>query len=124
MIILNYKRQKGMSLIEILLAFGLLAVGVLAVVGLFPQMVKLNSNSWANSQMMLIAQEKMDELLANNNYIGTSYVTDTTGKVPNGYLRWRATAATSTGAQPIEVEVSWIEKSRTKTFMLYGVISP
>ncbi len=117
------KKQKGLSIIEVLLAFGVLAIGVFSVIGLFPQIVKLNNDSWVNARMMMIAHEKMDELLANNVYISTSYVNDTTGKIPDGYLRWKANAG-PTGAQPVSVEVSWIEKGRTKNFSLYGVISP
>ena len=117
------RKQKGLTIVEVMLAFGILAIGVFSVIGLFPQIVKLNNDSWVNARMMMIAQEKMDELLANNVYISTSYVNDTTGKIPDGYLRWKANSG-PTGAQPVAVEVSWIERGRTKNFTLYGVISP
>lgn len=118
------RNQKGMSLVEVLISFTILTFGVLSVLGLFPQILKLNDSVWDSIQISLMAQEKMDELLANNTYLGTSYIYDDTGKVPNGYLRWKGDVLPSTGPQAIRVEIQWIDQGRTKNYVIHGTLSP
>jgi len=129
----KYRSQKGLSLIEILIAIGVLAVGVLAVVGLFPSFFKLNASSWTSTQVMLLAQEKMDEVLAANAYISTTPDTDYPAIIPRdgsgnpmGYRRWwgEADPGGNTNIQIIKVEVVWTEQGRVKRYTLTGAVAP
>ncbi len=64
MIMTKNKRQRGFTLLEMLVAVTLLAVGLLAAAGM--QSIAINSNSIANrlSVNTAIAQEVMEALLA------------------------------------------------------------
>ena len=58
------KDEKGFSLVELLIAITILAIGLLAVAGM--QSTAINSNAWANrlSTATSLAQEVMEDLLA------------------------------------------------------------
>jgi type II secretory pathway pseudopilin PulG len=129
----NNKSIRGLSLIEILIAMGVLAVGVLAVIGVFPGFFKLNANSWTTTQVMLLTQEKMDEILSANSYISTTPITDYPAIIPRdgagnpqGYRRWwgEADPGGNTNIQLVKVEVVWTERGRVKRYILTGAVSP
>lgn len=58
------KSERGFSLVELLIAITILAIGLLAVAGM--QSTAINSNAWANrlSTATSLAQEVMEDLLA------------------------------------------------------------
>lgn len=58
------KNEKGFSLVELLVAITILAIGLLAVAGM--QSSAINYNSWANrlSTATSLAQEAMEDILA------------------------------------------------------------
>lgn len=58
------KNEKGFSLVELLVAITILAIGLLAVAGM--QTTAINSNAWANrlSTATSLAQEVMEDILA------------------------------------------------------------
>jgi len=129
----RFKYKKGLSLIEVLIALGVLAVGILAIIGIFPSIFRLNANSWNTTEVMLLAQEKMDEILANNQYISTSPQEDYPSQIPRdsqgnptGYRKWwgEADPGGNTNIQIIKVEVVWIESGRVKRYNLTGAVAP
>lgn len=58
------KSERGFSLVELLIAITILAIGLLAVAGM--QSTAISSNAWANrlSTATSLAQEVMEDLLA------------------------------------------------------------
>ena len=58
------KSERGFSLVELLIAITILAIGLLAVAGM--QSTAINSNAWANrlSTATSLSQEVMEDLLA------------------------------------------------------------
>src|SRR5260370_1094567 len=60
------KTQRGLSMIEVLMALSLLAVAVLAIQGMFPAMALTTKNSMESSRRLQSVQEKLDELMAAN----------------------------------------------------------
>lgn len=58
------KSERGFSLVELLIAITILAIGLLAVAGM--QSTAINSNAWANrlSTATSLAQEVMEDILA------------------------------------------------------------
>lgn len=118
------RSSAGLSMIEVLLALGLLATSVLAILGMFPAMARTNRNTMESSSHLYAAQEKMDQLLAANQTISTSNTTDYPFGT-NGYRRWRgATDPYSPGGQTVCVEVTWVQDGRTRTLALFGLVSP
>ncbi|HWG59220.1 MAG TPA: prepilin-type N-terminal cleavage/methylation domain-containing protein [Candidatus Acidoferrales bacterium] len=72
-------RQKGFSLVEVLVATMILFVGIIAVAKLVPLAVGLNSGNRADSTALVIAQREMDGLI-------TQPLTSTTFSDPQGVL--------------------------------------
>ncbi|MFH0801526.1 MAG: prepilin-type N-terminal cleavage/methylation domain-containing protein [bacterium] len=121
-----FARKKGMSMIEILFAIAILSVGVLAVMGLFPAIFKLNTSSSLTVSALFLAQEKMDEILATGKSISTTEVAEEMPQLPQGQ-RFRVGSDDPNGdpdIQMITVRVTWREKSRSRSVVLKSLISP
>lgn len=127
--------QRGLSLIEVLIALAVLSVGVMGVVGIFPTVSRHNANNWKSTKVMLLAQKTMDSLIAANTYIGTSPVVvspsppeipkDAAG-IPVGFVRYwgESDPGGNSRIQFIKVEVVWTEAGGTKRYLLTSAISP
>lgn len=113
-------------MIEVLLALGLLATAVLAILGMFPALAKTNKNTMQSSTHLYAAQEMLDRLVAANQTVATTYTTDYPfGAAINGYRRYRGMTDTyDANCQNIEVEVTWVEEGRTRSIFLYGLVCP
>jgi len=61
--------RKGFSLLEIVFAFAILELALLAIIGAFPAITRLNKRAWNQSVATQLAQEKMEEILAGNRAI-------------------------------------------------------
>ena len=122
----DVRRSRGLSMIEVLVALGILSVAVLGVLGMFPSMARLGANTSDSADKLYAAQDKLDELLDNDVAIGTSYTTDYPFGTNNGYRRWRGITDTynNAGIQTIEVEVTWFAQGRSRSIFLYGQVSP
>lgn len=57
-------RQSGFSLVEVALAMLVFAVGILTIIGLFPEGLRLNKRSIDDTRMALFADEVMGGYLA------------------------------------------------------------
>jgi Tfp pilus assembly protein PilV len=122
-----YARQRrGMSMIEVLMALGLLATTVLAILGMFPALARTNKNTMESSSHLYAAQEMLGKLTGANQTVSTSYVTDYPfGSAINGYRRYRGISDPyDATCQTIEVEVTWVEDGRTRSILLYGLVCP
>lgn len=119
-------RKKGMSLIEILFSLAILSVGVLAVMGLFPAIFRLNSSSRLSVSALFLAQEKMDEIISTAKIISTTEEAEDMPQLPQGQ-RFRVGSADPNGnpdIQMITVRVTWREKTRSRSVVLKSLISP
>jgi Tfp pilus assembly protein PilV len=116
-----------MTMLEVLMALGLLSLAALAVIGIFPSMARLSKSSVMATQMVYAGQQKIEQLVANNAFISSSYTTDYPYGTNNGsYRRWRglADAYGSSAVQVIEVEVGWTEGQRTRKIVLHALVAP
>ena len=126
------RNSRGLTLVEVLMSLGILSVGILAVVGVFPGVFKMNRDSWVTTRIMLTAQDKMDQILADNKFIDTDASVDYPDIIPRdekgdpmGYRKWWGDSyAAGDNMQNVRVEVVWIEGGRTKRFNLIGAVSP
>lgn len=121
---LQLRPRRGMSMIEVLIALGILSVGALAAIGMFPAMARLHQSTVDTTARMYVAQQKMDELLRDNVFISQTYITDQPYR--DGYRRWRGIADPygSGSVQVIEVEVAWVDGGRARNILLYGQVAP
>jgi type IV pilus assembly protein PilV len=120
-------RQRGMTLIEILVAIVVLSVGLMGLAGLQLKGMQVNQGSTYRSQAAILAQEMAERIRAdltgagNNTYTVTSGVpatpsaamTDWLTRVqmlPGGTATITAPAAGGTpGTQLIDVTVNWVD---------------
>lgn len=66
------KKEKGFTLVEIVIAIVLLTFGTLVVMQLFPAGLKLNTRSRNFSEAVFLAQGKMEELIYETSSVNTS----------------------------------------------------
>jgi len=115
----------GFSLIEVMIALTILTVGILAVVGIFPFIFKVNSDAWNTQTASLLAQEKLNEILEGKAFIAAdSYSSDVPSNLPGfgGYRRWIGVNSGSTMCQYVYVQVRWFDKGRIRELCLVGSI--
>jgi len=62
LLLLKTKRQRGFTLVETLVAIGVLTVGLMSVAALMSQMVHTSSNSRYMSTAALLCSEKLEDL--------------------------------------------------------------
>ncbi len=57
---------------EVVFAFAILELAILALIGVFPAITRLNKQAWNQSVATQLAQEKMEEILAGDRYLDWS----------------------------------------------------
>jgi type IV pilus assembly protein PilV len=118
--------QKGVVLIEALIAILIFSLGVLAVVGLQAAMIKNTSDSKYRAEASYIAQKRVGEMWADPDNIDSYIETDTdisiSAQLPGGK---RSVVKTVTGQY--QVTVKWLlpgadqtEHNYTTTVVLTG----
>ena len=118
--------KKGFSLLEVIFAISMIAIGVLAVCGVFLTSYKMNFSAYNLNFAYQVAQKKMDELLSDNNFISESAM------VESVYFQLQPGQKTAIARpgwslsyigkedpkfyQTITVTVSWVEKNASGNF--------
>lgn len=102
---MQWKEQGGFTLLEVLIAIVLLALGVLSALTVETACIRGNSSAARMDDATGHAQVKLEELRSVKNPVSLANGTD----APNGYVRaWVITPhATVSGARWIQVSVSW-----------------
>jgi prepilin-type N-terminal cleavage/methylation domain-containing protein len=75
----NYKKEQGLTLIEVLLAIVILLVGLVAVALLVPASLSSNNGNRKDSVAMVLAQRELDQML--DQPIRNTQFTDVLGNV-------------------------------------------
>lgn len=110
------RRPSGFSMVEVLVAFTILTVAVLALLGGLSAAARQQTSSTMSSQALYFAEQKLDELLQKNNKISTVRQSDFPFGGMTGNRQWWGTpVAGNTGVQLVTVEVTWIEGGRPST---------
>lgn len=107
------KNEQGFTLLEVLLASVILAVGLLGVAAL--QLTAINGNAYAMkvSEATRLASERIEELqnMADSDLALTSE--DGVQEAVDGMTRTTAIAAGPEGTQQITVTVTWTDETET-----------
>lgn len=133
------KLRTGFTLIEVILAIGIFAIGTLAAINLFPKGLRLGREAKETSVATSLAQEQVEEVLAQN------YDDIATGTIepkaridsnPNSqfYIYQRQTAVnfadsnlstttTDTGLKKITVTVYYPEGAQEKTIQIIRLLN-
>jgi len=121
------KKFKGFSILEVMLAMALLSMGILAILGVFPMAQKLNRQAWVRTTAYILAQQKMDQILGDNQFISVDANSDNCDAIPQGYRRWwgEPDPGGNPRLQLIHVEVAWVDRySGVQRVELAGMVAP
>lgn len=110
------RRSSGFSMVEVLVAFTVLTVAVLALLGGLSAAARQQASSTLTSQALYFAEQKLDELLQKNNKISSVRQSDMPFGGMTGTRQWWGTPVPgNTGVQMVTVEVTWVEGGRPST---------
>jgi type IV pilus assembly protein PilV len=103
--------QKGVVLLEAMIAILLFSIGILAVVGLQAAMIKNTSDAKYRAEASFIAQQKLGEMWADPsnlvNYVEAN--TDISALLPNG-----ARTVNLLAAGQVQVVIQWQQPGQTE----------
>ena len=81
----NFKKMAGASLIEVMIAFFVLGVGLLGVIALQAESLKLNQQSYASTQALLLANDMAERMRSNEEaFLSGGFTTLDDYKLVNG----------------------------------------
>lgn len=117
--------QRGVVLIETMIAILIFSVGVLAIVGLQASMIKNTDDSRYRAEASLIAQKRIGLMWTDPSNLASYVETDTniSGLLPNG----KRTVSLLAGTNQYQVTVKWTlpgasstERNYTTTVIIAG----
>lgn len=113
--------MRGLTLVEVLWAFAVLLVAVLALLGLMPMAVRESTTSSSHARALYAATQTMEECLQRNSSgdNGTEAAPEV-GR--SGQVRWTTTPGPGPNTQTILVEVTWLEQNRPARLELVSLL--
>ena len=123
---LSKYKIRGVSMLEILLSFGILTFAVLCILGGMPAAAKHHRSSVKMNQALCLAQSKMDDLLASGSKVQLNTLSDhPSGDSSMVREWWGQEVASNPDLQQINVRVTWIEANgATKHIILKSCLMP
>jgi type IV pilus assembly protein PilV len=118
----DMNKQKGFSLIEVLVTIVIISFGMLGVAGVIVNSLKNNSSSYARTQASVLANDIIDRMRANKTTAELSTLpynlamTTTpsgTGVVQNDLMEWRAALASAMPSGKGSVAINAVTKKVT-----------
>lgn len=138
--LIDFKNRPGFSLIEVMVATAILAVGLVAVISIFPLALRANKSAEQASLASAYARAKMEEvIIATYDEVLTGTIEPrakvSTNPSDSAYILERSTvvkyidadlndSASDTGLKQITVTVYWTSRFGTeKSLILNSIIS-
>lgn len=119
------RRPPGLSLIEVLVSFGVLAVAILGLLGCMPAAARVQKVSTMSSQALYQAEQKLDELLHQNQRLSGVALVDYPYSDASLRRRWWGESVDGhPNLQLVQVEVTWVEGVRSHLWVLRSYLAP
>lgn len=119
------RRPRGVSLVEVLVAYGILVVAVLALLGLVPAAARQHSDSDDATQALYLAEEKMEQLLQLEQRIPTVPQSDyPLGDLSLNRQWWGSAVPQESEVQMVHVLVTWVDEGRPRRVFLQSYLLP
>jgi len=117
--------NRGITLIEIMVAFVILTMGLFVMLAAFPQLFALETRTEEIFIATACAQEKLDELTDTGKPLSISETSDSPSSLRSCTRTWWGEEAGSgaAGLQKANVKVTWLEKGTLKSLTVTGLIS-
>lgn len=107
-------RSIGLSLAEILVAFGLLLLGLLALLGMLPLAFRAGASADLQNQALFLAQRRMDSIIEAGQFLPLQPLSETVpGSTEFTVLTWGEDTNNS-NLQTVYVDVAWLEQERAR----------
>ena len=81
---IKHKGQRGVALLEVLIAFFILSIGLLGLAGMQIKALQFNQGSFQRSQALISAYEMMDRMRLNSTAAGSNSYNMGWGNTPSG----------------------------------------
>ena len=123
------KKKEAFTLLEIVIALAILAIGLVGILSLFPVGFEASRRASMLTEATILAQQQMEEFkLAGYNHLDTTY----TDGAPSGFtdfpdgsgLKWQVTVTEVNppgNLKMLTLEIAWQEKGadQIETFVTY-----
>lgn len=108
---------------EVVFAFAILELALLALIGTFPGILKMNKDAWYMTVATQLAQQKMEEILAKNYFITATSeapAKDNPSKLSGCVRSWwvESDPDGSSNIRLVKVKVEWKERTRTRSIVI------
>ncbi len=115
----------GVSLFEVLVAYGVLAVAILALLGMVPAAASQHSDTHDSTQALYLAEERMEQLLQLDQRISTLPQSDyPLGDLTLNRQWWGSPVPQETDVQMVHVQVTWVDQGRARRVLLQSYLLP
>jgi type IV pilus modification protein PilV len=119
------QNEKGLTLPEVLVAMVVLSLGLLALAKMQITAIQVNAASGRLTQGTAVAQDKVEQLMALpyadaqlDDQTPVGEFTTYTETRPDYTITWQVDQDTATGVKIINLQVTWSNLGRQKTFSL------
>ncbi|MHC9539525.1 MAG: hypothetical protein AB9903_08395 [Vulcanimicrobiota bacterium] len=121
----KYHATQGITLVEIMVAFVILAFGLFSLMMVFPQLFALEAHTENVFIATVGAEEKLDELTDSGKPVSTSPISDNPTSLRNCTRTWWGENMSSgeVSVQKTYVKITWFEKNTMKSLTVTGLVS-
>lgn len=111
--------NKGFTLFELIIAIGLISIGIMTAIASFPALRHFHDASWEFKKAQLLASDKMEELLASSDYIYSGE--EEREELSSCKRKWKV-AKVDDSSSKLTVSVSWVAQAQQKDIYIETLI--
>lgn len=110
---------KGFTILELIIAIGLLSIGIMLALASFPSLKSFHDASWEFKKAQLLASDKMEELLASSDFI---YPGEEERQELSACKRTWKILKVNDSSSKLTVSVNWVARAQQKEIFIETLI--